>query len=160
MTVAHTLASFACESTRLTSAARAASVRAAGDLVAAPIAGSSTRGGIAALNAAVASMLDLDDGHRAAPGHPGAAAIPAALAAAESHGADADAERVLAAIAIGYEVGVRIAGARDVGTLHTFDSGLWCGQGQRAGAGAPRRNRLIMAPGGNRGNDEDGRATA
>ena len=162
MTVAHTLASFACDTTRLAPAARTASVRAVFDLIAAAIAGSRTGGGIAALqaapvawgpgqaacwfsdvrltvpgaafvNAAFASMLDLDDGHRAASGHPGAAVIPAVLATAESHGGDA--ERVLTAIAIGYEIGVRIAGARDVGTLHTFDSGLWCGQGAAAAAG-------------------------
>lgn len=162
MTVAYTLASFACDTTRLTPAARAAAVRAVLDLVAAAIAGSTTSGGIAALkaapvawgsgpaacwfsdvrlttpgaafvNAAFASMLDLDDGHRAASGHPGAAVIPAVLATAEAHGADA--ERVLTAIAIGYEIGVRIAGARDVDTLHTFDSGLWCGQGAAAAAG-------------------------
>ena len=162
MTVAHTLAAFACETTRLAPATRAAAVRAVFDLIAAAIAGSRTGGGIAALkaapvawgagpaacwfsdvrlsipgaafvNAAFASMLDLDDGHRAASGHPGAAVIPAVLATAEAHGADA--ERVLAAIAIGYEIGVRIAGARDVDTLHTFDSGLWCGQGAAAAAG-------------------------
>ena len=89
--------------------------------------------GAAFVNAAFASMLDLDDGHRAASGHPGAAVIPAVMATAEAHGADA--ERVLTAIAIGYEIGVRIAGARDVDTLHTFDSGLWCGQGAAAAAG-------------------------
>jgi 2-methylcitrate dehydratase PrpD len=162
MTVAHTLAAFACDTTRLTPAARIAAVRAVFDLIAAAIAGSRTSGGIAALeaasvawgpgqaacwfsnvrlaipgaafvNAAFASMLDLDDGHRAASGHPGAAVIPAVLATAESHGGDA--ERVLTAIAIGYEIGVRIAGARDVDTLHTFDSGLWCGQGAAAAAG-------------------------
>ena len=162
MTVAHTLASFACDTTRLTPAARTASVRAVFDLIAAAIAGSKTSGGIAALkaapvawgpgiaacwfsdvrlsvpgaafvNAAFASMLDLDDGHRGASGHPGAAVIPAVMATAEAHGADAD--RVLTAIAIGYEIGVRIAGARDVDTLHTFDSGLWCGQGAAAAAG-------------------------
>lgn len=162
MTVAHTLAAFACETTHLGPATRAAAVRAVLDLIAAAIAGSRTSGGIAALkaapvawgagqatcwfsdhrlsipgaafvNAAFASMLDLDDGHRGASGHPGAAVIPAVLATAEAHGADA--ERVLTAIAIGYEIGVRIAGARDVDTLHTFDSGLWCGQGAAAAAG-------------------------
>ena len=162
MTVAHTLAAFACDTTRLTPATRSAAVRAVFDLVAAAIAGSKTNGGIAALkaaplawgtgkaacwfsdvrlsipgaafvNAAFASMLDLDDGHRAASGHPGAAVIPAVMATAEAHGADA--ERVLTAIAIGYEIGVRIAGARDIDTLHTFDSGLWCGQGAAAAAG-------------------------
>ena len=162
MTVAHTLATFAHDTARLTPDARAAAVRTVSDLVAAAIAGRKTAGGIAALkaapaswgsgsaacwfsdlrlsipgaafvNSAFASMLDLDDGHRAASGHPGAAVIPAVIATAEAHGADA--ERVLTAIAIGYEIAVRIAGARDVEMLHTFDSGLWCGQGAAAAAG-------------------------
>jgi 2-methylcitrate dehydratase PrpD len=89
--------------------------------------------GAAFVNSAFSSMLDLDDGHRAASGHPGAAVIPAVFATAEAHGAET--ERMLTAIAIGYEVGVRIAAARDVGTLHTFDSGLWCGQAAAAAAG-------------------------
>lgn len=159
MTIAHTFAEFAQKTSVLTPAARAAALRTVFDLVTAALAGRQTAGGVAALkaaprvwgvgpsacwfsdlrlsipgaafvNAAFASMLDLDDGHRAASGHPGAAVIPAVLATAESH--DADAERLLTAIAIGYEVGVRVAGARDVDMLHTFDSGLWCGQGVAA----------------------------
>lgn len=162
MTVAQELAAFACGTTSLPPATRRAAVRAVFDLVTATIAGRRTAGGIAALkaapsafgrgaaacwfsdlhlsipgaafvNAAFASMLDLDDGHRGASGHPGAAVIPAVIATAQAHGADA--ERVLTAIAIGYEIGVRIAGARDVDTLHTFDSGLWCGQAAAAAAG-------------------------
>jgi 2-methylcitrate dehydratase PrpD len=165
MTIAQRLSTFACETTSLPPAARTAAVRTVFDLVAASIAGRRTAGGIAALkaapaawgpgsaacwfsdqrlsipgaafvNAAFASMLDLDDGHRGASGHPGAAVIPAVIATAEANGADA--ERVLKAIAVGYEIGVRIAGARDVGTLHTFDSGLWCGQAAAAAAGSVR----------------------
>jgi 2-methylcitrate dehydratase PrpD len=78
-------------------------------------------------------MLDLDDGHRAAAGHPGAAVIPAVIATAEAIGAGA--ERVLTSIAVGYEIGIRIAAARDFEALHTFDSGLWCGQGVAAAVG-------------------------
>jgi len=63
-------------------------------------------------NAIPTSILDLDDGHRAAAGHPGAAIIPAVLAAAESLGVTG--EKALIAIAIGYEVGIRIAASRDV----------------------------------------------
>ena len=162
MTVAHTLAEFADATTGVTSNVRSAAVRTVFDLLAAAVAGRATSGGAAALkaaqaawgagpaacwlsdlhlsvpgaafvNSAFSSMLDLDDGHRAASGHPGAAVIPAVFATAEAHGADT--ERVLTAIAIGYEIGVRIAAARDVGTLHTFDSGLWCGQGAAAAAG-------------------------
>ena len=61
-------------------------------------------------NSAAASTLDLDDGYRAARGHPGAAAIPAAMAAAAE--CDADAAAFLAGIVAGYEIGVRVAIAR------------------------------------------------
>jgi 2-methylcitrate dehydratase PrpD len=59
------------------------------------------------LNAYTASFFDLDDGHRLAQGHPGAAVIPAALATAASIGAPGKA--LLEAIVIGYEVAVRSA---------------------------------------------------
>ncbi|WP_307280894.1 MmgE/PrpD family protein [Labrys wisconsinensis] len=143
-------------------AVRMAATRAVLDLVGAAIAGAVTRSGAAArraavtswgvgpahvwfsadrltppgaafVNAAYGSMLDLDDGHRAAAGHPGAAVIPAALATAQAVGAGAD--RLLTAIAIGYEVGVRVAAARDFDTLRTTDSGLWCSYAVAAAAG-------------------------
>jgi 2-methylcitrate dehydratase PrpD len=162
MTVAHTLAAFAHATADVPSQVRSAAVRTIFDLLAAAVAGRATSGGAAALkaaqaawgsgpascwlsdrylsvpgaafvNSAFSSILDLDDGHRAASGHPGAAVIPAVFATAEAIGPDT--ERVLTAIAMGYEVGVRIAAARDVGTLHTFDSGLWCGQAAAAAAG-------------------------
>lgn len=162
MTVALTLADFACHAKRLPESARSATIRSVFDLLSAAIAGHETSGGIAArkaalqlwgrgpavcwfsgerltipgaafANSAIASMLDLDDGHRAASGHPGAAVIPAVLATAEAIGADA--ERMLSAIALGYETGVRISAARDFASLQTFDSGLWCGQGVAAATG-------------------------
>src|SRR6185295_17842395 len=52
-------------------------------------------------NSAAAAALDLDDGYRAARGHPGAAAIPSALAAAAESGADG--AIFLAGIVAGYE---------------------------------------------------------
>lgn len=61
-------------------------------------------------NSVAASTLDLDDGNRVARGHPGAAVIPAAFAAAAETGSGL--EDVLTAIVIGYEVGVTIAAAR------------------------------------------------
>lgn len=70
-------------------------------------------------NAAAASAQDLDDGNRLARGHPGAAVIPAALAIGAETGASFD--RILAAIAIGYEVGVTIAAAR----TSYGNSGTW-----------------------------------
>jgi 2-methylcitrate dehydratase PrpD len=84
-----------------------------------------TAAGAAFVNAACACSLDLDDGHRSAAGHPGAAVIPGVFAALEA--AD-DAQRALTAIAIGYEIGVRISAARDLKTVPTVNSGLWSGQ--------------------------------
>jgi 2-methylcitrate dehydratase PrpD len=162
MTVALALATFACNSRATPKSVRAAAVRAVFDLIAAAVAGHVTVGGIAGrkaaikawgsgpaacwlsgerltvpgaafANSAIASMLDLDDGHRAASGHPGAGVIPAVMATAEATGAPA--ERVLTAIALGYEIGVRISAARDFRSLHTFDSGLWCGQGVAGAVG-------------------------
>jgi 2-methylcitrate dehydratase PrpD len=59
--------------------------------------------------------LDLDDGHRAAGGHPGAAVIPGVFAVARELGAEWP--ETLAALTAGYEVGVRIAAGRDVSRL-------------------------------------------
>jgi len=74
-------------------------------------------------NAAAASILDLDDGHRAAAGHPGAAIVPAVLAEAARLGcAPRDAA---AAIITGYEIAVRMAAARDFARLDTMSSGRW-----------------------------------
>ncbi len=47
----------------------------------------------------------------------------------------ADAARVLTSIALGYEVGVRVAAARDFGRLRTTDSGRWCSYA--VGSGRP-----------------------
>jgi len=84
-------------------------------------------------------MLDLDDGHRAACGHPGASVIPAALAMAEETSAGVD--DLLTAITVGYEVGVRVAAARDFSALGAYSSGTWCGYGAVAAAGRLRRLR-------------------
>jgi len=92
-----------------------------------------TPAGAALANSAAASALDLDDGHRAACGHPGAAVIPAALAVVEEVGAGPD--ELLAAVAVGYEVGVRVAAARNFSALGAYSSGTWCGYGVAAAAG-------------------------
>ena len=88
--------------------------------------------GAAFANSAAASALDLDDGHRAAGGHPGAAVIPAVLAMAEE--VHAGWSEVLAALVAGYEVGVRVAAARDFSALDTLSTGRWCGYGVAAAA--------------------------
>ena len=74
-------------------------------------------------NAAAASILDLDDGHRAAAGHPGAAIVPAVLAEAARIGAAP--HDAAAAIITGYEIAVRMAAARDFSRLDTMSSGRW-----------------------------------
>ena len=88
-------------------------------------------------NSAAASALDLDDGHRAAGGHPGAAVIPAVFAMAEEEAAGWP--EILAAVVAGYEVGIRVAAARDFSALDTLATGRWCGYGVAAAASRLRR---------------------
>jgi 2-methylcitrate dehydratase PrpD len=84
-------------------------------------------------NSAAASALDLDDGHRAAGGHPGASIIPAVMALAQK--VNAPGAEVMTAIAVGYELGVRIAAARDFSRLDTLSTGRWCAYGVAAAGG-------------------------
>jgi 2-methylcitrate dehydratase PrpD len=72
-----------------------------------------TPAGAALLNGALGHSLDFDDTHAAGSLHPGAAVIPAALAAAEMAGADG--RTLLAAIVAGYEVTNRLALALPAG---------------------------------------------
>jgi len=89
--------------------------------------------GAAYVNSSFASALDLDDGHRKAMGHPGAAIIPAALAMAEE--TNASGIDFLTAVIIGYEIAIRVASARDHDKLHTLSSGRWCPFGVAAAGG-------------------------
>jgi 2-methylcitrate dehydratase PrpD len=75
------------------------------------------------VNAYATSILDLDDGHRAAAGHPGAAVVPAVLAVAEC--CEAGLPQVLLAIVCGYEAGIGIAKARDPSSLTSVATGRW-----------------------------------
>jgi len=93
--------------------------------------------GAALANAAAASALDLDDGHRGAAGHPGAAILPACLAVAEEQGTSGP--ELLAAIAVGYEVACRVGAARDFARLPTLSTGRWAAYGVAAAAGRLRR---------------------
>lgn len=88
--------------------------------------------GAAMANSAAASALDIDDGHRGSGGHPGAGVIPAALAVAQAIGSS-DAE-IMAAIALGYEVGLRIAASRPVETVELYATGRWVNYGAAAAA--------------------------
>ena len=93
--------------------------------------GAKTLPGAAILaNCTAASIMDLDDGHRAAAGHPGAAIIPSCLAVAEEVGASH--AQLMAAIVVGYEVAVRVAAARDFSSLKTMATGKWCNYGVAA----------------------------
>ncbi|MBI5580082.1 MAG: MmgE/PrpD family protein [Deltaproteobacteria bacterium] len=86
--------------------------------------------GAAFCNAAAGSALDLDDGHRAAGGHPGASLVPSAIGIGQA--LSAGGRDVLAGIVIGYEVAVRAAAARNPVTMDTFSTGRWCGFGAGA----------------------------
>ncbi|GJD52110.1 hypothetical protein OPKNFCMD_4872 [Methylobacterium crusticola] len=57
-------------------------------------------------NGAAGTMLELDEGNQYARGHPAIHVVPAALAAAQERGASGPA--LIAAIALGYEIGARI----------------------------------------------------
>jgi len=85
------------------------------------------------INSTSASALDLDDGHRASGGHPGASIIPAAMAVAQE--VQAGSKELLTAIVLGYDVAVRIAAARDFSALDTFSTGRWCSYGAAAAGG-------------------------
>jgi len=80
--------------------------------------------GAAFANSAAASALDIDDGHRAAVGHPGSSIIPAVLAVAQE--ISAGWPETLVAIVIGYEIGIRVSAARDTSSLATLSTGRWC----------------------------------
>lgn len=94
---------------------------------------SSSIAGAAMVNAAAASALDIDDGHRGAAGHAGAGIIPAVLALGQSTGATD--VRMLDAIALGYDVALRVATSRPLATIDTYCSGRWVGFGVAAAAG-------------------------
>ena len=79
--------------------------------------------GAAFANGVLANALDFDDGHRLVKGHPGAIVIPAALAVAER--TDAADDDFLAAVAIGYEIGVRAGLDLHARAAEYHASGAW-----------------------------------
>lgn len=85
------------------------------------------------VNGICASALDMDDGHRLAMGHPGAAVIPTALTLAEITGASgAD---FLAAVVAGYEVAVRVSISRTPAYKAShYSTGIWGVTGSVAAA--------------------------
>ncbi len=94
--------------------------------------------GAAMANSAAASALDLDDGHRLAGGHPGAAIVPTVLAVGPAAGVNG--RDLIAAVAAGYEVAVRVAAGRDFKRLDTLSTGRWCAYGTVAAAGMLTRD--------------------
>lgn len=100
--------------------------------------------GAAMANSAVASALDLDDGHRGAAGHPGAGIIAAVFSVAQDICATDDC--IFDAIAIGYDIGLRVATARPPSTVDTYASGRWVSYGVAAAVGRLLKlNALEMA---------------
>jgi 2-methylcitrate dehydratase PrpD len=89
--------------------------------------------GAAMANAAAASALDIDDGHRGAAGHAGAGIIPAVLAIGQA--LNVPDQRIFDALALGYDVGLRVATARPTPTIETYASGRWVNYGVAAAAG-------------------------
>lgn len=72
--------------------------------------------GAAFANSASASMLDIDDGHRRATGHPGAAVVPAVLAAS---GPDTTGIEILTSVVACYEVCIRAGMSENRRAYHT-----------------------------------------
>ena len=93
--------------------------------------------GAAFANAVAAQALDIDDGHRGALGHPGAAVIPAALAVAEEVGASGT--EFLAAVILGYDAAIRLAASRNMETHLSIATGRWAAVGVAAAAGRLRK---------------------
>ncbi|GAA5237155.1 MmgE/PrpD family protein [Verticiella sediminum] len=100
----------------------------------------------AMVNGSAGTFLELDEGNRFARGHAGVHVIPAALAACETSGADAD--TFLVAVLAGYEVCSRIAahsrlrdGVHPHGTWGTLGAAV--AAGRIAGIGPQPMARLI-----------------
>ncbi|MBW9054593.1 MmgE/PrpD family protein [Rhizobium mesosinicum] len=95
--------------------------------------GNSSPTGALFCNSTAATALDIDDGHRAARGHPGAAVIPAALMLTARAGATG--AELLSAVICGYDVGVRISAGQIAERIRTRQSGRWASFAAAATAG-------------------------
>ncbi|MDQ0564352.1 2-methylcitrate dehydratase PrpD [Rhizobium mesoamericanum] len=85
----------------------------------------SSAAGAAVANSAAASALDIDDIHRGAGGDTGAGVIPAALGVAQA--VDASVSEMMVAIALVYEIALRVAHSRPGRTIDTYATGRWIG---------------------------------
>ena len=84
------------------------------------------------VNGVLANVLDGDDGHRMAKGHPGGVILPAAFAAAEM--VKANGRQFVEALVAGYEVGLRCGLAINSGETY-YGSGNWVTFGASAAVG-------------------------
>lgn len=90
--------------------------------------------GAALANGFAQNALDIDDGYRRIKGHPGAAVLPALLAALETRGA-CTASEFLTALVVGYEIGIRAGLIRHAVYPTYHSSGSWGAVGAAACAG-------------------------
>jgi 2-methylcitrate dehydratase PrpD len=96
--------------------------------------------GAALANGFAQNALDIDDGYRRIKGHPGAAFLPALLAALDVRGGCSGSE-FLTALVIGYEIGIRAGLIRHAVYPTYHSSGSWGAVGAAACAG-----RLLGMP--------------
>lgn len=85
----------------------------------------------AAANGALANVLDGDDGHRTAKGHPAGVIVPAAMASAQMK--EISGRCLAEAIVTGYEIGLRAGLAINSGDIY-YGSGNWATFGAAAAA--------------------------
>jgi len=90
--------------------------------------------GAALANGIAANGLDMDDGFKAAKGHPGAALLPVLLAAAEM-AIDASGRDFLTALVVGYELAIRAAMIRHTAYSTYHSTGSWGAIGGAAAGG-------------------------
>ena len=86
----------------------------------------------AAINAMAATALDVDDGHRMAAGHPGAAVVCAAIAASEL--AAPTRGEFVTAVVLGLDAAIRVALSRNPEHHTSTVSGRWSGVGAAVAA--------------------------
>ena len=84
------------------------------------------------VNGVLANVLDGDDGHRMAKGHPAGVILPATFAAAEM--VKANGRQFMEALVAGYEVGLRCGLAINSGETY-YGSGNWVSFGAAAAVG-------------------------
>jgi len=90
--------------------------------------------GAALANGIAANGLDMDDGYKAAKGHPGAALLPVLIAATEL-AIDSSGRDFLVALVVGYELAIRAAMIRHATYTTYHSTGSWGAIGGAAAGG-------------------------